>query len=54
MSGIMSPGHPSATRRQEMRDLVSAQKPLGVSCLRKGDKSKDREDGGQARGGKRV
>lgn len=36
MSGIMRPGHPSATCRLEMRDLVSSPKPLGVSWLRKG------------------
>lgn len=36
MSGIMRPGHPSATCRLEMRDLVSSRKPLGVSWLRKG------------------
>lgn len=36
MSGIMRPGHPSATCTLEMRDLVSSPKPLGVSWLRKG------------------
>lgn len=29
MSGIMSPGHPSATCRREMRDLVSTQSRWG-------------------------